>query len=175
MQVPKPLLILVVVLIILGVIAFGASLFAFPDDGNRDNDQDDVKGNLTDFLGGVFPDPDPVLLRSPEASLAPPDCLVGQELRIDSGDTCVVEVLETDSLRRELELRVTQGLALFKVRQQGGETPEPTKEVPFNDDGRTIDSVSVVVSRRETATVTVQCVVQTFPVNCRLAVNPEDD
>jgi hypothetical protein len=180
-QVPKPLLILVIVVIILAVIGLGASLFAFPDNGPGD-DQDEAKGNLTDFLDRVFPKPEPVILRSPGASIDPNDCLSGTQLNITLNQSCVVDIAGSGSLRRELVLQVRAGNVLFRVKQssqpgpEAGQTPapDPTQVVPFRKDGQDVNSVSVVLSRDETATVFMDCVpVGPFPSNCAVAVNPD--
>jgi hypothetical protein len=162
MQLPRPLLIVVVVLIVLAVVGVGAA-FAGPD-----GERDDAQGGLSGFLDGFIPDPDPVELNTTTAP-----CLnaAAARLEIALGGFCTVLVLPADTLRRELELEVLQGAVRFEVEQRvGDETPDSDPQVvPFVDDGEIVRSVSVVVSRGDSATLDLQCGNSS---NCFLAVNP---
>jgi hypothetical protein len=163
MQLPKPLLILVVVLIVLAVIGTGAA-FLGPD-----GDQDDAQGGLSDFLDGLIPDPDPIALNTTTAPCLNP---ATDNLEIPFNTVCTVQVLPADTLRRELELQVTQGNIRFDVDQRvGGEDVESDPEdVPFvDDDGQLQRTVSVVVSRDDSARLRLGC---RGPGDCLVLVNP---
>ncbi|MET0772492.1 MAG: hypothetical protein ABWZ82_05355 [Candidatus Limnocylindrales bacterium] len=158
MRLPRPLLIAVVVIIVLGVASCGVSIVSLDDDPG------DPRSGLTEFLDGLMPGTPPVEL---DTTTAP--CLVGEELRIDTGATCQVTILPTGDLRRELVLRVTAGRVRFDVDQVvGGRSIDSGPEVVPTSDGQR--EVSVVVQREDSAGLALACL---LPVDCVLAVNPD--
>ena len=158
MRLPRSLLIVVVVVIVLAVASCGVVLISPPGSPG------DLRGGLAGFLDDLLPGTPPVEL---DTTTAP--CLVGDQLRIDAGTACLVNILATDELRRELVLGVTSGRVRFDVDQLVGGRPidADAQDVPTDDGQR---EVSVVVQRGDSASLSLAC----RPlVDCVLAVNPD--
>jgi hypothetical protein len=162
MQLPRPLLIAIAVLVLLALVGGCGALVA------PDGEIDDIRGGLTDFLDGLAPDPEPVALNAGNTS-----CLNGDQLQMPFTGTCQIEIAPSGSFRRELELQVIVGTVQFEVDQVvGGESIDSDPQtVPFVDDeGNLQVTVSVVVSRDDSAELSLRCLAQG---GCILAVNPE--
>jgi hypothetical protein len=155
MRLPRPLLLVVMVLVVLAL-AGSCAAFVAPAGGPGD-----IRSGITDFLEGLAPDPPPVVL---DSSSAP--CLSGDQLVIPANTACLVVVQPTDDLRRRLALRVTAGSVRFAVDQIANGKSTGTQDQTVNAGD---DPVSLAVSRRDSATLGLTCL---SVATCVLAVNP---
>jgi hypothetical protein len=170
--IPKPLLIVVIVLLVLTVVSCGMGLLGGRDRCSPDTDagcktkqKTELSGDgITNFLKGLIPGPPPVT----EAGLNPAACAPLQpssSTALSAFASCTITIVPTDDLRRRLRLRVDSGTTSIQVTQDvSGSTRTDTQAVP--DGGE--DTIDVVVGRRSGATVTVTC----GPVQCGLSAPP---
>jgi hypothetical protein len=155
MQVPKPLLILIVVLLVLGVVGCSAGFLRGGDrDRSPDQKKDDVRGTFVAFLDVLIPDPEPVRLGPLDAT-----CFSGDRSTLVFGGSCEVRITPTGDLRRQLQLRVAPGNRVnVEVFQPADGDALDDQDVPFVDDGQSQDSVAVVVRRDESARIVLSCI-----------------
>ena len=155
MQIPKPLLIVIVVLLVLAVVGCSAG-FLRGGDRERSDDQkkDDVQGGLVAVLDALIPDPEPVRLGPGDA-----DCFSGGGTStLVFASTCEVRIARTGDLRRRLRLTVAPFNSVnVEVFQPADGDALDDLDVPFVDDGETRDFVDVVVRRDESARIVLSC------------------
>jgi hypothetical protein len=158
--IPKPLLVVVIVLLVLGIAGCGMGLLGggrckATDTTCKDNQNAELSsGGITSFLKGLIPEPPPVSA----ATLDPAACAPlppSSTTNLAFGSSCKVAIGPTDDLRRRFRLRVSPGTASITVTQDvSGNTQTQTQTVP-GDGG---DTIEVVVGRRSAATITIGCI-----------------
>jgi len=161
---PRPLLIVLVLLIVLGVASCGASIALSRGDGvlsDAGKDTELRQGSLADQFSRFAPQSEPVVLEPGNAPCLEPN----GRLEFDAG--CTFSIPRTNDLRRRLELEVAPGVI---VRMQvfvtsGGQTrPSDPALVPSET-----EDASVVVARDDSAVVVLTCQALT---TCVVLVNP---
>jgi len=160
--IPKPLLIVVIVLLVLGVASCAMGLLGGrdrcnPSDGGcRVQQRTEISADgITGFLKGLIPDPPPVAA----ATLDPAACAPlppSSPTTLASLSSCTITIDPTDDLRRRFRLKVSTGTTTIQVTQDvAGSTQTQSLTVP----GEGGDTIEVVVGRRAGATATVRCLV----------------
>lgn len=159
--IPKPLLIVVIVLLVLTVASCAVGLLGgrdrcdpATDGGCKAKQKNELSGDgISNFLKGLIPAPPPVA----EATLNPLACAPLQSpssTSMAAFSSCTITIVPTDDLRRRLRLRVTGGTTSIQVTQDvSGSTRTDTQTVPDGSE----DTIEVVLGRRAGATVTVTC------------------
>ena len=165
LNVPRWLLILVVILILL---AFGGCTASFIAGDGKDRSDEQLRSDLeSSDLGRLFrrlaPPSEPVKLTQ---AMAP--CLTSTgQLEFDG--VCVISIPPTGDLRRELRLTLASlTMDVVIVSSTGGERTDSGRQtIPLDDGTR---DLSVVVARDDSATVTLIC---GLFGPCRVLVNSE--
>jgi hypothetical protein len=151
---PKPLIVVIIVVLVIALVSCGATLL------RRDESGGDSLGNRAELDGGGFarlfkafkPGSDPV--RLPPATSNPNGCF-------SSFASCVITIPPSEDLRRELRLAHASGIMSVRVvGQVNGAAVDNSVNMP-ND----TDEVSVVVTRNDSATVVLSCLIASCAVN----------
>lgn len=156
MNLPKPLLIVIVIVLLIAVVSCGATVarsLNHEEGGNTPSNQAEVNDGVFAGLFKEFaPGSDPV--RFPPATANPANC---------SSFPCVITIPGSGDLRRELRLIHAFGnVTVHVIAQMNGRPVNQTVAMP--DD---TDKVSVIVSRDDSATVFLAC-----SGSCAVKVNP---
>lgn len=158
---PRPLLIVLIILILLSVVGCGVSLLRGGEQGSSDEDKTAElrDGDLGDNFSRFAPPSEPLTLTSANTS-----CL-NSSGNLQFTGTCTVTIPATGDLRRRLLLRPAAGSMRMQVSGS-------TNGKPFGSGNETInagsDDGSVVLARNDFATVTLGCT-----LGCTVLVNPQ--
>ncbi len=154
--IPRPLLIVVIVLLVLGVASCALGLAGGRDRGDSNQQKTELSGDaFTSFLKTIMPAPPSVA----SATLIPAACAPIQSSSstlVTAGNPCTVIIGPTDDLRRRLRLTVSSGVVTIDITQDvsgNQQTSAPT--VPQNGE----DTIEVVVGRRAGASMLIRCLV----------------
>jgi hypothetical protein len=157
---PRPLIVVLVIIIVLSVVGCGVSLLRGGEQGSSDPErQDELRnGDVGNIFSRLAPPSEPLALTSANTS-----CL-NSSGNLQFTGTCTVTIPPTDDLRRQLLLRPTAG-------SMGMQVSGFTNGEPFNSNNETVnagsDDGSLVLARNDFATVTLNC-----PIGCTVLVNP---
>ena len=166
MSLPKPLIIVLIVVLVLAVVGCGMTALGASQQG-RDHDQreDDLRGsNFTKFFQ---------ILNPPSKEVGPGDfttnCGTSDPGFLEVPASCSVNVGSTTDQRRRLVLRPVDSTVTMSVTIVFP-SPQPSadsdgQQIGTSDDDR--DKGSIVLNRDASATITLECL-----FTCHVAVNP---
>jgi hypothetical protein len=171
-NVPRPLLIVIVVLLVLAVGGCVVGLGRSGEGAGKLELRNALDSDLIQLLQGLAPAPEPI-----ELTLAEAPCLAGGGTALQFSGECTLTIPERAG-RSRLDLRVALGstMSVVDVKVDGttvGDPDDPSfpQPVPFLDDGQLQREVAIVLSRGEQAAVVLQCT--SAPPSCVVAVNPD--
>ncbi|CAN5648791.1 hypothetical protein BH23CHL6_BH23CHL6_01060 [soil metagenome] len=163
MKLPRPLLIVVIVVLLLGVAGCGASIALSGRDRELTPEAKEIEvetGGLADLFRRLTPPSEPAVLQQPTAP-----CLVTATQRLQFIGGCVVSIPPTGDLRRRLVLRLATGAMSMQVTVTvDGEAHSSDAELITTGS----DDPSLVLARNDSAVVTLNC----FAGPCTVLVNP---
>jgi hypothetical protein len=160
-KLPRPLIIVLIVLLVLFVVSCAVSLARSDEQGKGD---DDKKAGLNGGFGDLFKrlTPPTAPLQFPPATVSPSSCFVSSN-QLQFGGSCFVTVPELQELRARLLLSHAGGILTVRVvGTVSGSAIDKTTTMPADT-----DKVDLVFARGDSATVILSC---TFPT-CAVVVN----
>jgi hypothetical protein len=159
--IPKPLLILAIVMLVLGVASCGMGLLGggrceSGDTGCQSKQNSEMSsGGISRFLKGLAPAPAKVELGPADA-----DCfLSGHTDELVFGGPCEVRVPATKDTSRRLRLTVASGtiISVEFITDRQGEHFDKTQTVPFSDDQGSHSAIELTVGRDESPKLKLGC------------------
>lgn len=161
---PRPLLIAVIVILLIGLVGCGVSLLNAEEQGDGPDAKEDSarQSDFTDLFALLAPPSAPVRLSGEGVTFS--GCAPNVNDDLIFGGPCIIGIPARDALRRRLDLML--GTGSMTMRVSGEASGEPYDSDPQLIGAGSTDG-SVVLSRDDSATVRLDCV----QVSCTVHAN----